>query len=461
MNIVQINIADTKGGACVISWNLHKAYRRMNMQSSILVKHKFSDDSDVRIIDNEQSQNIWFKTFHGLADRIDKKDFYLNHKIAALARFISSPGRMIRKNLGIEEFNFPGLSIPGDTDIVHCHVLHGDYFDLSELTRLSSSVPVIITLHDAWLLAGHCAHSFDCELWKTGCSKCPDITIPVAINRDNSAYNWRRKRNIYRESRLYISTPCKWLMDKVELSILSPSCIQKQVIPNGVDQDIFRPGNRTSARKQLGLNEDEIVLMFSAHGIVNSRWKDYQLMKKAVEITGINHVNRKIVFLAVGQNAPGEVVNNTEIRFVPFVSSPEDVALYYQASDIYLHAAKAETFPNSVLEALSCGIPVIATAVGGIPEQVRGWNKFESPDSRWNTYGRDEATGILVEPGNPELFAKALSLLILDDINRVKIGDNAKRDAQNRFPVQKQIAGYLDWYRDVIKENLVNRKKLK
>ena len=50
----------------------------------------------------------------------------------------------------------------------------------------------------------------------------------------------------------------------------------------------------------------------------------------------------------------------------------ETVAPYYQAADVYLHAAKADNFPRAVLEALCCGTPVVATAVGGIPEQVKG-----------------------------------------------------------------------------------------
>ena len=63
---------------------------------------------------------------------------------------------------------------------------------------------------------------------------------------------------------------------------------------------------------------------------------------------------------------------------------------YYQAADIYIHAAKADTFPNVVLEALACGLPVVATAVGGIPEQID-----------------HERTGFLVPPGDAAGMAEA------------------------------------------------------
>ena len=92
---------------------------------------------------------------------------------------------------GLENFNFPGsrgllcLMSPRP-GVVHCHNLHGGYFDLRFLPKLSARVPTLLTLHDAWLLGGPSAHSFGCERWTTGCGPCPDFTIPPAIPVDLS-----------------------------------------------------------------------------------------------------------------------------------------------------------------------------------------------------------------------------------------------------------------------------------
>src|SRR5207302_2872341 len=74
----------------------------------------------------------------------------------------------------------------------------------------------------------------------------------------------------------------------------------------------------------------------------------------------------------------------------------------HDALPIYLHAARADTFPNTVLEALACATPVVATAVGGIPEQVKGLEVAEgqSQTAKLNRYSRSEATGILVPAGD-------------------------------------------------------------
>ena len=74
--------------------------------------------------------------------------------------------------------------------------------------------------------------------------------------------------------------------------------------------------------------------------------------------------------IALGETAPSEQIGDIEIRFVPYQKDPEQVARYHQAADIYIHPARADTFPTTIIEALACGTPVVATAVGGIPEQI-------------------------------------------------------------------------------------------
>src|SRR5206468_11861629 len=142
--------------------------------------------------------------------------------------------------------------------------------------------PLVITMHDAWLLSGHCAHSFACERWQTGCGECPDLTIPPAIARDATAFNWKRKRDLYARSRFYVAAPSRWLIDKLARSILAPAVIESRVVPNGIDLEVFRPGDRATTRAKLDLPQDADVLLFTALSIRENVWKDYQTLRAAI-----------------------------------------------------------------------------------------------------------------------------------------------------------------------------------
>lgn len=423
LKIAQISTLDNVGGAARIAWNLHNAYRQNGHESRMLVGHKTTDDPDVIEIPNSAYDNYWTKL-----------------------------RRLIDHRSGIEDFNFPATSrildlLPWKPDIIQCHNLHGGYFDLRVLPILSRKLPVVLTLHDAWLLSGHCAHSFECERWKTGCGQCPDLTIPPMLTKDTTSYNWRRKKKIYSKSRLYISTPSQWLMDKVDQSMLKTSVIKSRVIHNGVDLNQFHPFDKKKAREELALPRDARILLFAANGIRESIWKDYKTMREAVAIVADRCRKQELLFLAVGEEAPPERIGLAEIRFIPYQQSSV-VARYYQAADIYLHAARAETFPNTIIEALACGTPVVATAVGGIPEQIKSL-KIEG-DMRANVSSRDEATGILVHECDPEAMAGAVMHLLENSELLRMLGENAVRDVDKRFDLKLQVKLYLNWFKEIL-----------
>jgi len=216
--------------------------------------------------------------------------------------------------------------------------------------------------------------------------------------------------------------------------------VDARVIPNGVDLDRFKPGSSASARDLLGLPGDADLLLFAASGLKDNRFKDYPTLYRALERLGESERTRPLVLVALGAEGPSEHLGRAEIRFVPYEREPDRVASYYRAADLYLHAAKADTFPSVVLEALACGTPVIATAIGGIPEQVYGIAEA----------GPDQATGALVPPGDSEGMAVAISHLLDDSALLRRLADNAAADAKHRFDLNRQADDYLAWYRERI-----------
>jgi glycosyltransferase involved in cell wall biosynthesis len=143
-----------------------------------------------------------------------------------------------------------------------------------------------------------------------------------------------------------------------------------------------------------------------------------------------------------------------EFRSLPYQSDVEKVVRYYQAADIYLHAARADTFPRAVIEALACGTPVIGTVVGGIPEQIKGLKITDSGTGKIGEHTPDDATGVLVTAGDVNGMAGAVETLIDNDALRLRLGNNAHEDASRRFSLQRQVESYLALY-----EQLISRKQ--
>jgi glycosyltransferase involved in cell wall biosynthesis len=114
---------------------------------------------------------------------------------------------------------------------------------------------------------------------------------------------------------------------------------------------------------------------------------------------------------------------------VRFLGERLDVPAILSAADIHVSASQEEGFPNNILEAMSAGLPVVATAVGGVPEQVT-----------------DETTGLLVPPDNPGALALALLLLAGDRTRRLSMGRAGRQRVEQNFSLERSIDAFAQAY---------------
>lgn len=420
MRILQLNMLDSKGGAARVALDLLKAYREMGHEAWLAVHDKRSGEDGVITIPT----------------RIP-------------ARGVQGLIQQWRSKFGMEDFDFPATCsiaslVPEPLDMIHAHNLHSGYFDLRALPVLSRRWPFGLTLHDMWMLTGHCAHSFDCDRWRVGCGKCPYMKVPNRIARDATDWNWRRKRRVYRRSRLYVTTPSVWLKKKAESSILADGAVMFECIPNGVDLTVFQPSDQSEARRELDLPLDEMVVLLAAVGVRSNVWKDFATLEAAIQGMAQHGAKKRIHVLAVGESASSKDFGSVFLEFAPHVSDTQTMVSYYQAADVYLHAARADNFPTTILEALACGTPVVATAVGGVPEQIRGLAGEFGVEG--HACDLNKATGILVPPGDADALARAALYLLENPTLRSSLAQNAAKDANNRFDLKVQARSYLKWY---------------
>jgi len=181
-----------------------------------------------------------------------------------------------------------------------------------------------------------------------------------------------------------------------------------EVLHNGVDLDRFKPlsGAKETMRRKLGISEDACVVL-TVRRMVYKNGIDTLL--ESVEIAVKK--NPKLVFVAVGKGPDFEEVKERiaqlgiqkNFRLTGFVSD-EDLPFYYNVADLFALPSKSgEGLPLVALEAMACGLPVVATNVGGISEVM------------------SEDYGKLVPPNVPNALAEAVVEFSFKDLATLKV----------------------------------------
>lgn len=418
MRILTLSTKANGGGAERVAKDLTLALREMGHQAHIRVRWDQPAEGDL------VSPVPFSKAGLSLTERAN---YYVRRAV---------------QELGIELISSPALprlfdDLPFEPGIIHLHNFRENFLRLADLEALCRRAPVVWTWHDMWPMTGHCAHSLDCRRWAQGCGKCPYLDAYVALRTDFSRLNRARRKGLYRRianrcpGRLRVVCPSLWLE-----RLAAEGCaevLETAHVPNGVDQSVFRPpaeGDRIEARRRMKAGPWPPTALYAAHSGRKNLYKDYEclssalslLRQKGSDLMGLVAGDRDVKEprLAEGELSLGEVRDRREMATV------------YGVADFYVHPTRADTYPLTVIEAMSCGLPVIASRVGGLPEMVQ--------------HGR---TGLLVEPGNPRALAEAMSALATRDDLRRRMGQAAHEAARDAMSLERMAKRYEQIYEEI------------
>lgn len=418
MNILQIHTSDSKGGAAKNVYRFKKRLEELGHKTYLFVGYKLSKDKNVFLINPE---NIILETI----SNIIKRNFtgHIRRKISYL-----------RAN-DIEFFDIDNLfNSPEykEADVIHLRNLHGDYFPLKAIERISKEKPVVWTLHDLWALTGHCAHPFNCQKWQKGCENCPYLDTPPAIFWDNTKYLWNKKKEIHNNSKLNIVANSLWTKNQVEKSILKNHKIY--FIYNGIDVRIFKPHNKREVRQKLNLPLDKKIILFLAIGGKKNPFKGWHYIEKA---TDYFKENKDILFLSIGGKKENREFIN-KVRYIKYTDDDSRLAQYYSAADILLYPSLADTFGLVVAESLACGTPVITFRTGGIPEIVL-----------------HKKTGYVADYKNFTDLIKGIEYIFgLTNDETGEMSQNSVQRIKEKFTLDAMTNNYLNLYKKILTLNL-------
>lgn len=405
MNVLHINQSDIAGGAAIASYQLHQGLLAQGTPSRLLVGRK------VIVSDNK-------------IDELPPRNF-LGRRTARLTRALGL------SYIDILNFqNFYDHPFYQQADILNFHNLHGGYFNYLLIPQFTRAKPVVFTLHDMWSFTGHCAYSYDCDRWKTGCGQCPYMSTYPAITQDNSHLEWQLKDWIYSRSQLFIVTLSNWLTQQVQQSILKRFPIYQ--IPNGIDTKAYQPIDRQLCRTALNISPHKKVLMCGASNFSDPR-KGGDLLIQALQKLPAS-LKADIVLLTLGQDSR-PIAKQAEIETVElgYVSSDRLKSIAYSAADLFLLPTRADNLPLMLQESMACGTPMISFKVGGVPDLVR-----------------HHVTGYLAEPYNTQDFADGIEQLLTDEDWRAQLSQNCRTIALQEYSLEHQAAKYINLYQQVL-----------
>lgn len=289
-------------------------------------------------------------------------------------------------------------------DIVHLHAMHGYYLNIPMLFEYlnKKEIPCVWTFHDCYAFTGNCGYFFECDKWKTGCGKCPNIhTYPNSQWLDFSAWMWKKKKGMFTKGAdKIIVAPSQWLTNEVKQSFLGQyECI---TIRNGIDTEhTFYPRDRRKSRAKYGYAQNEKLILGIAVGYDDVRKGAKYIIQLAKDL----ETEAKVILIGWNEKNNEMLRGTTNVITIPNTSSTEVLAEYYSMADVFVIPSLAENYATVTLEAMACGTPVVGFNAGGIPEQLT------------------EGKGIAVEIGNQIAFDEAVRK-ILNDSDNCEMGDD-------------------------------------
>ena len=307
-------------------------------------------------------------------------------------------------------------------DVIMLGWLGNATLSIPEIGRLKA--PVVWRLSDMWMFSG-AEHYTPHARYEVGYTRGSRPTTESGPDIDRETF--RRKRRHWRHPR-HVICPSNWMADQVRRSKLTSSW-PVHVIPNPIDSKKWAPVDRLTARAALGIHEEEIIVMFGAGGGTRDHHKGADLFFEALpQIQNLlrrNEVTAPLRAVVFGQEAPETSVGGVPVSFLGRLDD-EGLANAYSAANVMVVPSRLDNLPSTAVEAQSCGRPVVAFRIGGLPDIVE-----------------DAQTGKLVEPFNVSELAEAIAWVVGDPEREKRLGDAARARAVELWNSERVAEQYI------------------
>ncbi len=322
-----------------------------------------------------------------------------------------------------------------EADVIHLHWINAGFLSLRSLGELlQMGKPVVWTFHDMWPFTGGCHYALDCREYTRECGTCPYLKRPG--KRDLSHRLWKKKEKLFRSSEVTVITPSSWLQECVKASSLLRHW-EVTTIHNPVDPDLFKPRGREESCAKLGLDPSKKYILFGAATMKNVL-KGFNYFLEAIRILAEDPETPGDVEILLFGKTRGDVSRAFPLpaRNIAFVQSVHTMVDLYGAAHLFVIPSLQDNLPNTIIESMLCGTPVVGFRTGGIPEMIE-----------------HKVNGYLAAGKSSADLASGMKWILSRD-SYEDLSAETRRIALERFSWEASVEKHLDLYSKLLNEEL-------
>jgi len=266
-------------------------------------------------------------------------------------------------------------SILEGADLVHVHWI-AKWLDFRSLfDAIPLQTPVVLSLHDSSFFSGGCHQPDGCVKFETACRACPKRRRNGPLIPDLARSGFSIRHAAYAGRKIIAVPNSAWTRGlAARAALLNDLSLADPIYP-GVDTSVFSPLDKATCRKVLSVPNDKFVIVAGCADLFDPN-KGIQRLLEALALLP-EKIRSNTAILTYGSGILPGRIEGVPIYQVGFVGSERLLSLVYSAADVFCTPSMMETFGMTVVEALSCGIPVVAFETGAIPEIINhrsnGW----------------------------------------------------------------------------------------
>jgi len=335
-------------------------------------------------------------------------------------------------NFSLGYFGIRAIARKGaNADVIHLHWINDSFIDFKGLKQIARfNKPVFWTLHDLWPITGGCHYNGACQHFTSYCHQCPELNAKKL--KDLSHTIWSKKQEVYKQLRPVFIAPSRWMADQVQASSLGRA-YDVHVIPNAIDHTLFYPQDQGESRAYFNLPANKRVILFGAvNATYDSRKGFLELMEalRLLEEEG-KLAEANVELLVFGNQGRAESpTRSTPCHFLGPLQSETALRNCYNAADYLVVPSKQDNLPNTIMEALACGLPSVGFNTGGIPEMIE-----------------HEQTGFLAKQGDSRDLAHQLKKAVNQEEATLKQMKAAARNkVLNQYTYEEVARQHINLY---------------